>query len=422
MNTRISTGLTRTILIVFRAARRPEFHILFGQMNDLPASITVAAPAARAMRSPVRPRIACKGAYAVLVLAAAALPISLLWDFSWESTVGIDRVWAPAHAATYLAVAAAGLAGLAFVFSTDGASGVQLGSMAAPLGAWLALWGALVFPVAFLFDSWWQSSYGLAAGIWHPPQILKAVAFFSIVTGAWLLCARVQNQTARGGAAAFAASGGFVMVMISVVTVTGIYPNRQHTGTFYEVACAVYPLLLVAVASAGRVRWLATLASAVYMALICSLVWLLPLFPAHPQVPPIYNPLDHMLPPPFPLLLILPAFALDALLRKVNWPSNRSQPWLQAIALGVVFFIVFAAVQWAFAEFLLTSLADNWFFAGGGRHWPFFLKIDPLARVQFWNTAQTELNLSSGLASVGLAVVASRCGLLIGDWMKRLQR
>jgi hypothetical protein len=385
-------------------------------VNDFPASIALDAPVALTRPIPCC-GVAFRAECLVLVLAAAVVPVSLLWDFSWESTIGIDQVWAPAHAATYLAVAVAGLAGLMFLFSTEHGTGVQLGALSAPLGAWLALWGALVFPVAFLFDRWWQSSYGLAAGIWHPPQILKAIAFFSIVIGSLLLCARLQNQNARG-AMAFAASGGWVLVMISVVTLTRIYPNHQHSKTFYEVACAVYPFVLAAVASAGKFRWSAALASAVYMALICSMVWLLPLFPARPQVPPIYNLLDHMLPPPFPLLLIFPAAACDALLRRVAWRST----WLQAAALGLAFFIVFAAVQWVFAEFLLTSSADNWFFAGGGRQWPFFLKIDPLARVQFWNTSQTELNLSSGLVCIGLAVLASRCGLWMGNWIKRLQR
>jgi len=33
---------------------------------------------------------------------------SLLWDYSWESTVGIDYLWAPPHAAGYAAVLLAG--------------------------------------------------------------------------------------------------------------------------------------------------------------------------------------------------------------------------------------------------------------------------------------------------------------------------
>jgi hypothetical protein len=367
----------------------------------------------------------------LLLLATAGIPASLLWDFSWESTVGIDLVWAPAHTASYLAVALAGSTALGLVLMTTGSpvartGGVRLGRLYAPLGAWVAAWGALAFPAAFLFDRWWQSAYGLAAGIWHPPQILKAVAFFAVVVGAWLCCLNWQNQPARenppGGARAFAGSGGLVLALITVVTLMAIYPNRQHAASFYRLACGTYPIVLVALATAGKNPWPATLASVVYAAVICLMVWLLPLFPAKPQVAPIYNPLDHMLPPPFPLLLVVPAAALDALFRKFRWPAQRARPWHQAVAAGLAFFISFIGTQWLFAEFLLTDLADNWFFAGGGRHWPFFLKIEPLARVAFWETRQDELSFASALAAAGLAMLAARVGLWMGAWMMRVRR
>ena len=76
-------------------------------------------------------------ALAGLLLAAAGIPASLLWDFSWESTVGIDLAWAPPHVATYLAVALAGLLALGAMWRGDG---VRIGKWRAPLGAWVALW------------------------------------------------------------------------------------------------------------------------------------------------------------------------------------------------------------------------------------------------------------------------------------------
>src|SRR5262245_957749 len=53
----------------------------------------------------------------LLLIAAALVPISLLWDFSWESTVGIDLFWSWPHVATYLAVAFAGSIALTLVFT-----------------------------------------------------------------------------------------------------------------------------------------------------------------------------------------------------------------------------------------------------------------------------------------------------------------
>jgi hypothetical protein len=363
----------------------------------------------------------------LLVVAAAGLCVSLIWDFSWESTVGIDLVWAPAHTLTYFAVALAGLTSLGLVASTSRgtrSSGIRLGRWRAPFGVWVAAWGAFAFATAVLFDRWWQSAYGLSAGIWHPPQILKAVAFFALALGVWLFCLSRQNAEGVSGSfsspATFAGAGGLLLTLITVVTLTTTYPNRQHSAWFYLLACGTYPVVLVAITTAGKLRFPATAAAVVYTALICLMVWVLPLFPARPQVGPIYNPLNHMMPPPFPLLLILPALALDTL--KVLWPAGPVRPWLQALAAGLVFFIIFLGAQWVFAEFLLTDLADNWFFAGGGRHWPFFLKIDPLARETFWNIRGDDLTPTRTLGALGLSMLAARVGLWIGAWMKWLRR
>ncbi len=396
-------------------------------MNHTPASLANAPPAADTV-SVSAPAFSWSAGW-LLLAAAVGVPVSLVWDFSWESTVGIDLVWAPAHTATYLAVALAGLTAVGLVFATTRAraDGVRLGRLRAPLGAWVTGWGAVGFATAFLFDRWWQSSYGLSAGIWHPPQIFKAVAFFAVVAGVWLFCLHQQSQAAlnsrrSAGAMTFAIAGGCVLALITVITLVSIYPNRQHSASFYQLACGTYPIVLTALATAGQVRFPATVASLAYLAILCPMVWLLPLFPAQPQVAPIYNPLDHLMPPPFPLLLFFPATALDALLRMFPWPAHRFRPWLQSVAAGLAFFTVFFAVQWVFAEFLLTDLADNRFFAGGGQHWPFFLKINPSARVEFWNTPQDEMNFTSAVVAIALAVVATRVGLWAGAWMKRAQR
>lgn len=359
----------------------------------------------------------------LLLIAAVGIPASLLWDFSWESTVGIDLAWAPAHVATYLSVLLGGVIALSFILSKSApGSGVRIGKFHAPLGAWVVAWGAVAFGVAVMFDRWWQSSYGLAAGIWHPPQILKASAFFAILLGAWLFAASVQNRARTEGAFAFSAAGGVLLAMMSVATITLAYPNRQHSAAFYQIACAMYPLVLAAVASAGRLRFPATVSALVYLVVMCGMVCLLPLIPAKPQVAPIYNALDHLMPPPFPLLLVAPALALDALLRWFPGREQRWQDWRRAGEAGLAFFAVFIAVQWSFAQFLLTPAADNGFFAGGGMHWPFFLKIDPQARVAFWKMAGDELTLAHGLAAAALAVFSTRAGLWLGSWMKRIQR
>jgi hypothetical protein len=57
-----------------------------------------------------------------------------------------------------------------------------------------------------------------------------------------------------------------------------------------------------------------------------ALILVLLLFPAQPKLAPIYHPVDHMVPPSFPLLLIVPAAAIDV----INWlftrRSNSAKP------------------------------------------------------------------------------------------------
>jgi hypothetical protein len=363
----------------------------------------------------------------LLLAGAFALPVSLLWDFSWESTVGIDKFFAPPHVLTFAAMlmAAVGAAGLMF-FPARGTSAlpgsIQLLRVSAPPGAWLVAWGALAFATAVLFDRWWQSAYGLGAGIWHPPQMLKATTFFATLAGVWFLGSAAQrdsNPASAWAAWLFPFAGGLLLVLIAIVTITQSYPNRQHSASFHQIACATYPLVLAALAGGGRTRWPATTGALVYFVVTGAMVWLLPLIPARPLTGPIYNPLDHLMPPPFPLLLVVPALGMDLLLKKIRWPERRGADWLQAGALGLMFFLIFLITQWVFAGFLLSPAADHWFFAGGGKHWPFFLKISPAARVAFWETGADVMNGAGALRALGLALIAVRLGLWLGAWMKR---
>jgi hypothetical protein len=354
----------------------------------------------------------------VLLLATAAVPLSLLWDFAWEFTVGIEPVWAPPHAANYAAIFLAALAGIFVTVERTRARepAVALAGVRAPFGVWLALWGAVAYLTAVLADQWWQAGYGQAAGIWHPPQLLKALAFLSVLGGSWLHLANRQER--RGGTMAFAIAGGVLLALISVVTLPGNFANRQHGAVFYQVACGTYPLVLAASAVAGRGRFPATRAALAYTVLIGVTVWLLPLIPGRPLAGPVFNPREFLLPPPFPLLIVVPALGFDLLLRV--FPS-RSGDRGRAVELALVFFFLFVAAQWNFAGFLLSPAADHWFFAGGGKHWPPVQAISAEARTSFWPAPGHEFTAANAALAAGLALVSAQAGLWLGAWMKRLR-
>src|SRR5690348_14343628 len=112
-------------------------------------------------------------------ISATLIPLSLIWDFSWESSIGVDRFWSPPHLATYIGVWLNGFcaAWLIIRFSflqlpkTETANGLQVAALSGPSGAWVMLWAAVLVQVTLVLDQWWQQTYGLAAGLWPPPQI-----------------------------------------------------------------------------------------------------------------------------------------------------------------------------------------------------------------------------------------------------------
>jgi hypothetical protein len=357
----------------------------------------------------------------LLLLGALGVPLSLFWDFAWESTIGVDAFFGPPHAANYLAVALAAGAAAALVRSARGADcGVALGPLRAPLGAWITLWGALAFVAALSFDRWWQASYGLTAGLWHPPQMAKALAYFAVVAGAWIVW--LARQEDRRGRVAAALAAGAVLAMIAVVTVPQSFANRQHSAVFFQLGCATYPLVLVAHCVAGRTRTPATAAALAYMALVATMVWLLPLVPGSPQAGPVYNMREHLLPPPFPLLLAVPALAIDGLIRFAPGRSARGRALAEAVEAGAAFFGVFAVAQWLFSTFLLSSGADGWFFAGDGREWPFFLRIDPSARNAFWDAVSPALDGVGATVAAALAIASAGAGLWLGRALAEQER
>ena len=67
---------------------------------------------------------------------------------------------------------------------------------------------------------------------------------------------------------------------------------------------------------------------------------------------------DASVPAKFPILIVVPALALDLLWQRVkNW-----KPWQIALVSGVLFIAVLTAVEWNFAKFLLSDASKNRFF------------------------------------------------------------
>lgn len=415
---------------------------IYGPME----SATLAAPGVRPITRSSTTSIPWHGW--VAVGAVACLPVGLLWDISWHSTIGRDTFWTPAHIVIQLGgmVPAFLFAWLAlrttFWGSPDErASSARIFGVWAPLGAWVTMWGAVAMATSAPFDDWWHNTYGLDVKIVSPPHSVLGVGMLGVTAGMLLFVFSRQNR-ARGhsqktGALLCALAAGVMLTLFSDFLTEFTFPNQQHSGEFYVVTAAVYPFALVLTARASQLRWPATIAAAVYMGVMMLMIWILPLFPAHPKLAPIYNPVSHMVPPAFPFLLVLPACGLDWLLKRFRASppapaSGKERPaenrlsrfgrhdWLLAPVLAAVFLALFIPTQWLFSTFLLSDGADNWFFARSG-HWPYF-SVPGAWMNHFWVEGPAPFDGPHLAAAFVIALISARTGLWCGNYLLKVQR
>jgi len=194
----------------------------------------------------------------------------------------------------------------------------------------------------------------------------------------------------------------------------------MHNALYYQVAAFGVLLFLAAAARASRLAWPATATALVYMSVTLAMLWILPLFPATARLAPIYRAVSHMVPPPFPMLLVLPALGVDLVTRRLR---GRAGDWTQALAVGVVFVAVLFAVQWTIAPFLISPGSENFLF--GASRWDYSSRPGAFEH-QFWNVHDGILGARSPAlwlpVAAFLGVVSARIGLAWGNWMTRVKR
>lgn len=363
--------------------------------------------------------------YAVL-FASTSVIIGVIWDISWHRTIGRDTFWTPAHLAIYLGGIVAGLScGFVALKTTFAGSreerdaAVHFWGFRAPFGAWVCIWGAFAMVTSAPFDDWWHNAYGLDVKIVSPPHILLALGIGAIQCGAMLMALAWQNR-AEGDRRTLGRLYlyGAALLLLLASTVALEYTQRwdMHRSLFYQVTAAGFVFFLVSGARASIARWPATTIAVIYTAVTQAMVIILPLFVGRPLLGPIFVPVDRFMPPDFPLLLVVPAIAIDFLMRRAK--ASRTNDWLLAAMLGVAFLATFVAAQWPFADFLMTPWARNWFFVSHRMSYG----VPPEVQAHFYQLNAPD-NLVAGLSVAAvLAFVSARAGLWWGNWMARVQR
>ncbi|MBC7789121.1 MAG: hypothetical protein H7Z74_04165 [Anaerolineae bacterium] len=367
------------------------------------------------------------------VFGATSIVIGVIWDISWHMTIGRDSFWTPAHLAMYLGGVLAGVASGWIVLRTTFApstSAIRQSSVRfwhffhGPLGAWVCIWGTFAMLTSAPFDDWWHNAYGLDVQILSPPHSVLALGMIAVAFGALLLALGLQNRSthetrARYGAI-YAYAGGILVVFVSILTTEYADRGLMHSSIFYKVVCGAFPFVLIAIARASTLRWPATTIAAVYSAITILMGWILPLFPAEPKLAPIYQNVTNMVPMDFPLLLVVPAFAIDVLMRRL---IGRRNDWVVAAALGSAFLAALVAVQWPFADFLQSGAAQNWLFFADNYYYALPNESYTVRR-QFYPMGETRATLLTGLLIVAplIAIASARAGLAWGSWMTRVRR
>jgi hypothetical protein len=290
-----------------------------------------------------------------------------------------------------------------------------------PLGAFLSAWGGIAMIASAPFDNWWHNAYGLDVKILSPPHMVLAAGIMAVHAGALILILGQMNRASGSERARlhalFLYVGGMILVSLTVVQMEITHRGTMHTAHFYGVVALVAPLVLAAVARASGYRWAASVVAGTYFLFVLLMSWILPLFPAEPKLGPVYHSVTQFIPPEFPLLLIVPALALDLLwLRTALWGG-----WLQALWCAVVFLATFAAVQWPFADFLMSPAARNAFF--GAKYYGYYVPDSSLyARHQFYPIEPGLEFWKQAALALATAVLSMRLGLACGKWMQCIRR
>ena len=363
------------------------------------------------------------------MISVLSAVIGAAWDISWHESVGRDSFWTPAHMAIYLSGVLAGLSCgyliLLTTFQKDSPLqdvSISMWGFRGPLGAFICAWGAVGMIAAGPFDNWWHNSYGLDVKILSPPHVLLALGMTGIRFGTLVMVLAAMNR-AQGLYRAKLERVLYVAVAFVMGMTVGIVQeltNRvfMHGSTFYMVIMFAAPVVIAMVAWVSDNRWAATIMTAIFTAVDLAFVWILPLFPAEPKLGPVYQHVTHLIPPSFPMLLIVPAIVFDLVRRRTGMWSR----WAQAVTLGAAFLASFIAAQWPFANFLMSPGSRNAFFATN--NYPYAVPpTSPWVLNQFVPTEHSFAQFWVRMAiALFAAVVMTRIGIAWGEWMRRIQR
>lgn len=368
-------------------------------------------------------------------LAVTSASIGGAWDVAWHRSIGRDTFWTPAHLAIQACgVMAAIICGYLILVDTFGRSeklktaSVNVLGFRAPLGAFIAAWGGLAMITSAPFDNWWHAAYGLDVKIISPPHTLLILGIRCVAVGILFLILAAMNrastdQTLSGERTfktlqrLFLYVGGLIVSGQMFFLIEKTWDVELHSVAAYVWMGVALPVAFAVLSQASRYKWAATSTAAVYMVFAIGEILIMPLVPAQPKLGPVFNPVTHLIPAKFPILIIVPALALDIL-----WQRTRAwKPWKIALVSGFLFVAVLTIVEWPFANFLLSKASENRFF--GTMYFDYNSRPDGYDRLRQFFHPDHGITLYWGLLRAAIyASISTWIGLSFGRWMRSVQR
>src|SRR6266567_3136047 len=368
-------------------------------------------------------------------LAVTSASIGGAWDVSWHRSIGRDTFWTPAHLAIQACgVMAAIICGYLMLVNTFGrsaeqkAASVNVLGFRAPLGAFIAAWGGIAMITSAPFDNWWHAAYGLDVKIVSPPHTLLILGIRAVSVGVLFLILAAMNramaddspsgeQTYKRLQRLFLYVGGLIVSGQMFFLIEYTWDVQLHSVIAYTAMGIALPLILAMLSQASRYKWAATATAAVYMIFAIAEILIFPLFPAQPKLGPVFNPVTHLVPAKFPILIFAPALALDLLWQK----TSAWKPWKVALASGFLFIAVLTIVEWPFANFLLSRASENRFF--GTIYFDYNSRPNGYDRLRLFFNPDHGAILYWGLLRAAIyATISAWIGLSFGRWMRSVQR
>lgn len=364
------------------------------------------------------------------VLAVTSATIGGNWDVSWHRSIGRDAFLTWPHIAIYACgVIAAVICGYLIFRTTFGRSeamravSVNVLGFRAPLGAFLAAWGGIAMITSAPFDNWWHAAYGLDVKIVSPPHTLLILGIRCVGLGVLFLILAAMNRETEDSEThtrlrrLYLYLGGLTIGGQMFFLLEFTWDVKLHSAMAYTAMAIALPVMFALYSQSSRYRWACTVTASIYMAFAIAEILIFPLFPATPKLGPVFFPVTHLIPAKFPILIVVPALALDLL-----WQRTRGwKTWQVALVSGVVFTAVLVAVEWPFASFLMTKASENRFF--GTIYFDYNSRPDGYDRLREWvrPSGAAAMGVAMLWAS-GYAAIGTYAGLLFGRWMRGVQR